>query len=179
MKSKVKAEPQSQLLHFFTEMGAKVVAPDYASLEAMQGLPRFAADLGDYPKAQPLALLILTRPGESAEPEYIVVRKENQMKDFGFAHDEPTQDSRTAYAIELDGFSSFLSLRHNLTAAFNADAAAGLMDNVAIAALYMPPEIAPARVASAHEFTKMALHLESEAMPLAVLRPKGRGGWHL
>lgn len=146
---------ESEVLRCFTERGAQSVAPDFASLLACRGLPRHAADLGDFPKAQPLALIILTHPAKAFEYVRVIPPNPNAYK----FEDEPELGVST-YAVRVSGLSDFQNLRHALTVAFTHDAAKVGLNDLKISGTYLCPETGPASRASVEELTQMAFQLE-------------------
>lgn len=180
---------KSELLRLFGRVDATPVSPDYESLEKSQGLPRFAADLGEYPKMQPLALVVLTHPADASDAGYITIddadeTPETGTYDFGYAPQDEPGLHRRAYAVPLDGLADFKKLHQELRHAFNKDAAAGLSDSLQIYGVYFPPEIAPSappkltpsHLTSVRDFTAMAFHLETEeaALPSRLNSSNGR-----
>lgn len=146
---------ESEVLRCFTERGARAVAPDFASLLACQGLPRHAADLTDFPKAQPLALIILTHPAKAFEYVRVMPPTPNAYR----FEDEPELGVST-YAVRVSGLSDFQNLRHALTVAFTHDATRVGLNDLRICGTYICPETGPASRASVEELTQMAFRLE-------------------
>lgn len=151
---------ESEVLRCFTERGAQSVAPDFASLLACQGLPRHAADLGDFPKAQPLALIILTHPAEAFEYVRIMPPTPNAYRPNAYRFADEPELGVSTYAVQVSGLSDFQNLRHALTVAFTHDATKVGLNNLKICGTYICPETGPASRASVEELIQMAFQLE-------------------
>ncbi len=160
----------SEVLRCLSERGAQSFSLGFSSLKACKGWPRHSTDLGDFLKAQPLALIILTPPAQAFE--YVRIMPTNPHA-YNF-EDEP-ELGVSAYAVRVNGFPDFQALRTDLTEAFNQDAQKVGLRALKILGLYMCPETGPARRVSVEDITQMAFQLEATNVRLP---PPRRSGSH-
>lgn len=126
---------QSQIAHWFSALGAKRVEPDFASFLNCEGRVRYAADLTDFEETQPVALVIMTHPGEPKRHQV-----ENQVSLTEAYEEEINGPRSTSVAIPVASFAEFKNLRASLTAAFQSDTDAMTLHGLQIFGMYIAPD---------------------------------------